>query len=146
MKNKKQGGAIAFRTALWHPELVSHVFSICTPYWAPAKTHTPLATMVETRMPSWGYQLHLASGAVEERVRSKDEIKQFLNAVYGGRGPGGEAGFSHTEGPLYENFPKLNKTPLMEEDVLEFYAAEYERHGMRGTCTLLPPSPPAPPN
>lgn len=91
-------------------------------------------------MPNWGYQLHLASGQVEERVKSKDEIKQFLNAVYGGRGPNGEAGFSHSKGPFYENLPKLNKTPLMGEDLLEFYGAEFERNGMRGTCKPPPRS------
>lgn len=89
-------------------------------------------------MPNWGYQLHLASGEVENRIKSKDEIKKFLNSVYGGKGPNGEAGFSPTKGPLYENLPKLNQTPLMGEDLLEFYGAEYERHGMRGTRKLPP--------
>ena len=134
----QQGGAIVYRTALWHPELVSHLFAVCTPYWAPAKTHAPLETLVATRLPNWGYQLRLASGEVEDHVRSRDEIKRFLNSVYGGRGPNGEVGFSHTKGPLYEHLPKLNRTPLMGEDLLEFYGAEYERHGMRGTrefCT-----------
>lgn len=133
----EKGGAIAYRTALWYPELVSHLFSVCTPYWAPSKTYTPLEPIVETRMPNWGYQLRLASGEVEHRIKSKDEIKQFLNAVYGGKAPGGESGFSHTKGPLYENLPKLNRTPLMGEDLLEFYGAEYERHGMRGTRKLF---------
>lgn len=127
------GGAIAYRTALWHPKLVSRLFAVCTPYWPPSKTYTPLETMVRTRMPNWGYQLHLASGEVEERIKSKAQIEQFLNSVYGGQGPDGEAGFSHTEGPLYENLPRLNRTPLVGKELLEFYAAEYERHGMRGT-------------
>lgn len=129
---KYKGGAIVYRTALWHPDLVSHIFAVCTPYWAPSKTYTPLEPLVKTRMPNWGYQVHLASGEVERRIRSKDEIKQFLNSVYGGKGPNGEVGFTHTEGPLYDNLPKLSRTPLMGEDVLEFYGAEYEGHGMRG--------------
>ena len=133
----EKGGAIAYRTALWYPELVSHLFSVCTPYWAPSKTYTPLEPIVETRMPNWGYQLRLASGEVEHRIKSKDEIKQLLNAAYGGKAPSGESGFSHTKGPLYENLPKLNRTPLMGEDMLEFYGAEYERHGMRGTRKLF---------
>ena len=122
-----------YRTALWHPQLVSHLFAVCTPYRPPAKTYMPIGAMVETRMPNWGYQIHLASGEVEEHIKSKDEIKQFLNSVYDGRGPNGEAGFSLTKGPLYENLPKLNRTPLMAEDLLEFYAAEYKRNGMHGT-------------
>ncbi|KAF6224988.1 hypothetical protein HO133_010183 [Letharia lupina] len=121
------GGAIAYRTALWHPKLVSRLFAVCTPYWPPSKTYTPLETMVRTRMPNWGYQLHLASGEVEERIRSKAQIEQFLNSVYGGQGPDGEAGFSHTEGPLYENLPRLNRTPLVGKELLEFYAAELEK-------------------
>ncbi len=129
----KKGGAIAYRTALWHPELVSRLFAVCTPYWAPGNTYTPLESIVETRMPDWGYQLHLASGEVEQRIKSKDEIKQFLNSVYGGKAPNGDSGFSHTKGPSYEDLPKLNRTPLMGEDMLEFYGTEYERHGMRGT-------------
>ena len=137
---KKKGGAIVYRTALWHPTLISHLFSICTPFWPPTQTFTPLETHVETAMPDWGYQIRLASGEVERRIRSREEIRRFLNAVYGGRAADGAPGFSLTRGPLYEDLAGLDRTPFMGEEMLGLYAAEYERNGMRGTREFFFPS------
>lgn len=83
-------------------------------------------------MPDWNYQIRLASGEVEKRIKSQEQIRQFLNAVYGARGAGGEVGFSLSEGPLYDVMPRLGRTGLMGEEVLGFYAREYGRNGMRG--------------
>ena len=91
-------------------------------------------------MPNWGYQLRLADSsddtAVESRVRTKEQIRQFLNAVYGGKGPDGETGFCHERGPLWEVMPRLERTGLMGEGMLGFYAGEFERRGVRGSCGL----------
>lgn len=127
------GGAIVFRIALWHPKFVIRVFSVCTPFWAPSNTYTPTEELVNTRLPNFRYQLHLASGEVEKHVQGKDRIKQFLNACYGGRGPNGELGFEVTEGVIFENLDKLKKTKLLNDEMLEHYANQYSRNGMHGT-------------
>ena len=97
--------------------------------------------MVKTKLPNFGYQLQLASGAVEEHIQSKEEIKQFLNAVYGGRGPNGEVGVKVTKGIMFENLEKLGMTKLMSEEMLEYYTEQYVKSGMHGPCQYLSPLP-----
>ncbi|KAL6717018.1 hypothetical protein ACLMJK_004932 [Lecanora helva] len=121
------GGVIVYRVALWYPEVVTHVFVVCTPYTAPSRSFTPLKEMVKTRVPNFGYQIQLASGKVEEHIKSKEEIKRFLNALYGGKGPNGEQGFEVTKGVLFENLDKLRPTRLMSEEVLDYYAEQLRR-------------------
>ncbi|MCJ1451175.1 hypothetical protein MMC28_001510 [Mycoblastus sanguinarius] len=127
------GGAIVYRVALWFPALVTHIFAICTPYRAPTRTHILLEKMVETSLPQFRYQIQLASGKVEERIQSKEQVKTFLNALYGGKGPNGEIGFDVRKGALFYNLPKLKNTSLMSEEMLDFYAEQYARKGMHGT-------------
>jgi soluble epoxide hydrolase/lipid-phosphate phosphatase len=126
------GGSIVWRIALWKPKLVSAVISICTPYDRPAKEFLSIEEVVKGKLPQFRYQLHLASGEVEERVKTKEEIKQFLNALHGAKSKNGEVGFT-SNGPIYENFAKLERTPLMDEDTLDYYAENFARNGMRGT-------------
>jgi soluble epoxide hydrolase/lipid-phosphate phosphatase len=73
--------------------------------------------MVKYKLPNFGYQIQLSSGAVEEQINSDGKIKEFLNALYGGRGPKGEAGFSPKTGALFENLSLLGPSPLIDEKV-----------------------------
>ncbi|KAI9851221.1 MAG: hypothetical protein M1838_004233 [Thelocarpon superellum] len=125
------GGSIVFRVALWHPDLVTHIFSVCTPYFPPTKDWVSLDDLVK-RLPSLRYQVHLAGPEIEAHVKSKTEIKQFLNAMFGGRGPNGEVGFNTAEGIALDVLPKLGKTPLLSEQELDHYVEEYAKHGMHG--------------
>ena len=131
------GGAIVYRVALWHPELVAHIFAVCTPYSTPNKTKVDLAEVVRTKLPNFGYQLHLASGEVEKHIQTKAQIREFLNALYGGKGPNGETGFNTSNGPEYENLPKLGPTRLLTSEMLDFYAEQYARNGIHSTRKTL---------
>lgn len=107
-----------YRVALWHPELVSVLFSVCTPYWEPTKENfITLDQLVKHLLPNFGYQLHLSSGEVEKVIESKDKIKEFLNGMYGGKGPDGKVGFSPYTGILFDNLPKLAANPLLSAKV-----------------------------
>ncbi|KAI9877118.1 MAG: hypothetical protein M1830_004742 [Pleopsidium flavum] len=127
------GGAIVYRVALWYPDFVTHLFSVCTPYWVPSKDYKPLEELVKTRLPNFKYQLQLASGEIEKAISSREQIKQFLNGLYGGRGPNGEVGFIPEQGVLLQNLPKLKPTRLLGEKELDYYADQYARNGLHGT-------------
>jgi len=71
----ERGGMVVWRTANWHPELVSHVFAVCTPYQAPSKDYISTEMLVNGPVPQFGYQLHLASGEVEPKIKSKEGIR-----------------------------------------------------------------------
>ncbi|SLM37633.1 epoxide hydrolase [Lasallia pustulata] len=127
------GGAIVYRVALWYPEFVTHLFAVGTPYLAPSKDLEPLEELVKTKLPNFGYQLQLASGDVEKVITSRDELRQFLNALYGGKGPNGEVGFTVQEGLLVQNLPKLGPSPVISEKYLNYYTDQYARNGIHST-------------
>ena len=109
---------------------------MCTPYKAPSNKYVPLEEVTRD-YPHWAYQLVLASGVVEEHIKTPAEIKQFLNALYGGKGEKGEVGFSVMEGPIWENLGKLGRTRLVGEEVLGWYVGEYERNGVGASGGFL---------
>lgn len=107
-----------YRIAHFFPGLVTHVFSVCTPYFPPQKEYVPLEEVVK-RIPFFGYQAFFASGKVEKAIRSKEEIRQFLTCLYGGRTPEGETGFDPMTGPFLDTLPKLGPSPWVTEEVSE---------------------------
>lgn len=126
-----RGGAIVYRFAQYFPDLVTHVFSICTPYSSPQQRYVDLHTLVSTRLPNFRYQLDFASGAIEEAVQSKREIRAFLNGAYGGRSPNGEFFFTKN-GVQLDRLPLIGSSPLLTERELDFYVSEFARHGIHG--------------
>lgn len=127
------GGAIAWKFAEAKPHLFSAVMVICTPYSPPTPKYLPLQTRVDTVLPNFGYQLHFASGEIEEATNSRQGIRQFLINMYGGRTPDGGIAFSAEKGVVLEK-QKLMHVPskLLNDEELDFYVQEYSRHGLRG--------------
>ncbi|KAJ5468978.1 hypothetical protein N7475_006730 [Penicillium sp. IBT 31633x] len=126
------GAALAYRIALWHPELVSHLFTVCVPYARPMAENISLEDLVRTVAPHFAYQLHFASGELEKVIRSKAEIRQFLLALYGGRTEAGESGFDANKGVLVDKLGGLKLSRLLSEEELEFYSNEFARSGVHG--------------
>jgi len=108
---------VIWRTVLYHPGFVSHVFSVCTPYDTPKKKFISLDDLVKGIAPQFGYQIHLASGEVEKRIQSRDDIRKFLCGMFGGRGSNNELVFSPWKGVKFENLSKIQGPCLMSEDV-----------------------------
>jgi pimeloyl-ACP methyl ester carboxylesterase len=125
------GGFLVWRIALWHPELIRAVFSVCTPYTPPRSVYMDPEALV-ARVPNFRYQIHLAGPEVQAEVAGKERLRQFLNGIYGGRGPAGEPVFLASQGVLFENLPKMGPSPLLSHEEVEFYVEEYSRNGMRG--------------
>ncbi|KAJ5559013.1 hypothetical protein N7461_002985 [Penicillium sp. DV-2018c] len=126
------GAGLAYRVALWHPELVSHLFTVCVPYAAPTKKDVSLEEMVRTVTPHFGYQLQLKSGDLEKVIRSKEEIGQFLLALYGGRTEKGAFGFDVSKGVDVDKIGALKISRLLSEEELDFYSDEFARSGVHG--------------
>lgn len=125
------GGSIVYRIAMWYPKLITAVISICTPYDRPGKQYRPLDQVVKT-LPNFTYQVQLASGIVESKIHTKEQIRQFLNAMYGGRGPNREVGFVVEQGLLFDNLPLLDRNRLLSDEELDYYTENYARNGLRG--------------
>lgn len=107
---------VVYRIALFCPELVTHVFSVCTPYFAPNKDFIPMDDFI-ARLPFFGYQKVFASGEVEKVIKTKADIRQFLTCLYGGATPKGEFGFDPMTGPVFDRFPDLQLPYIVSEEV-----------------------------
>ena len=90
---------------------------MCVPYAGPTTTYIPLEELVKSITPHFGYQLQFASGDVEKIVRTKDEIKGFLKAMYGGRTEIGELGLDVKKGVALDKLSRLQRTRLLSEEV-----------------------------
>ncbi|KAF1983059.1 epoxide hydrolase-like protein [Aulographum hederae CBS 113979] len=127
------GGMVVWRCALWHPTLISHVFSVCSPYVPPTETLVTTEQLVKGPMPQFGYQLHLASGEVEKRITSKNDIRQLLSGIYNSAGPNGERVFSPQKGILFENLPLIRPTRLLSTKEMDYYVDQYATNGLHGS-------------
>jgi soluble epoxide hydrolase/lipid-phosphate phosphatase len=116
---------------MWHPHLVRAVFSVCTPYVPPRDTYMALEDMVKV-LPNFRYQLQLAGPDVEAAIVGREKLRQFLCAMYSGRTPSGEPGFTTADGVLFRNLDAIGPSPLIIPEETDFYADEYARHGMHG--------------
>ena len=142
---------VVYRCAQYHPELVSHVISICTPYAPPSLRFVALEELTK-RAPFFGYQLQLAGNEVEDVVKGEEKIRQFLKGIYGARTPDKKFLFDAQKGLNLDILPQLGKSRLLSDKVsvsllgtedplsedvqeLNYYVQEYSRrsniHGPR---------------
>ncbi|KAI3555086.1 hypothetical protein CPAR01_03150 [Colletotrichum paranaense] len=127
------GGALVWRLAMWHPSLIKGVFSVCTPYNAPTTAWFDLADVIAAgRLTNFKYQLQLRSEEVPEKLTKPEDIRQFLQGIYGGKGPAGELVFNTERGIIWENIGKIGPTPLLSEEEIAYYADNFSKSGMRG--------------
>lgn len=145
------GGMVVWRMAAYYPDLVTHVFSVCTPYFGPSKVYLPLETLAKGPAPTFGYQIQLASQEVESRVTTKDEIRRFLHAMYGARDSKGQVPVTAVEGIDFEKVADVGETKLLSPEVrwflgvsrlpvltccqqeMDYYVDQYHRQGLHGT-------------
>ncbi|KAI5195463.1 hypothetical protein E4T38_09046 [Aureobasidium subglaciale] len=126
------GGAVVYRTAQWYPKLVTHLFSICTPYTAPSRQFISLKQMVDGPLPQFGYQIQLSEPGLENDLKAYDQIRRFLQAVYGGRSERGRSCFRPDIGLDFEAMKTIGTAPSLSGQELNHYTSEYMRHGLHG--------------
>lgn len=127
------GGFLVWRIAIWHPNLVRGVFSICTPYTPPSPKPFNLKALVESgRLPHWGYQLQFASGEIEEKVTTPEDIRRFISCIWLGTTPEGEHGVSVEKGVLFDVLPRLQDSPILSTEELDEYTRSFTASGLRG--------------
>lgn len=146
---------IVSRVYLYHPNIVKAIFSLGTPYLPPTQVWLDFDAMVAEK-PTFKYQENFGSTAFEDHFQSKEDIRQFFNATFGGRGPNGELGFS-TTGALVQNWGFLqagtqltkkvrNSLTLFQKGALkltsiqemDYYVNQYARNGLRGPRKSVP--------
>lgn len=125
------GGMVAFRFAQWYPELITHVFSVCTPYVPPSDTFYPTEVLVAGPLPQFGYQLQFESPAIETRCKSRDDIWQLLSGLYGG-GPPDKLFITPEVGVDLSLIGKCGVSPLLSQEV---YSTRLPKRKWLTLCT-----------
>lgn len=115
------GGMAVYRVAQWYPELVTHVFSVCTSFAPCTDSFTSTEDLVKGPVPQFGYQLQFGSSdeRIEKVVKDEGSIRKFLLGMYGGRPSGGNRFMTATEGVDLKAFDEgdVAMTPLLSEEV-----------------------------
>jgi hypothetical protein len=65
-------------------------------------------------------------------IKTKDDIRQFLVAMFGGQTPDGKFGVDVTKGLLLDVLPDVKPSPLLSQEEQDFYVDEWARHGVHG--------------
>jgi pimeloyl-ACP methyl ester carboxylesterase len=127
------GGAVVWRFALWYPEKLRCVFSVCTPYFPPSEVFVPRTEMVK-RLPNFGYQVQFEGTEIDEKVVGREKIRAFLSVMFGARRDDGQVAMDVKWGVKAELLEgeRIGNSPLVSPEELDFYADEYVRNGMRG--------------
>ncbi|KAL2753477.1 hypothetical protein ACRALDRAFT_2029300 [Sodiomyces alcalophilus JCM 7366] len=127
------GGSLVWRIALWHPDLIRGVFSICTPYAPPSPKPLDLRALVESgRLAHWAYQLQFASGEVEEKLTTPEDMRRFVSCAWLATGPDGEPGLDVHKGILFDVLPRLGESPVLSPEEVDEYTRAFTASGLRG--------------
>ncbi|KAF2150701.1 epoxide hydrolase [Myriangium duriaei CBS 260.36] len=126
------GGMVVYRVAQWYPELISHIFTVCTPYAKPSDVFYPTEALVKGPYPQFGYQLQLGGPDVESSIQTKDDIEQFLHGIYAGKVPAGKVFMTPEKGVDLSLIGSVQKSPLLEDEEMQYIVEKYSRNGMHG--------------
>lgn len=102
--------------------MVSHVFSVCTPYFKVFDQYISTEQLVKSgAIPQFGYQLQFGSEdkKVEKVVNNEAKLRKFLSGLYGGKPKSGKTFMDPRTGvdlDLVEN-DEIGMTPLLSEEV-----------------------------
>ncbi|KAL2878275.1 hypothetical protein SGCOL_006527 [Colletotrichum sp. CLE4] len=122
------GGAVAYRAALWHPELISAFFVISTPFTPPRIAYVDDAAT----LPSLRYQLQLRTDIVQDYIglpyaQNATRVRQILNTAYGVTLPGGGSALNTTgEGLAFELLDEVtDDSPFLTPQEMAYYVENF---------------------
>ncbi|OTB01133.1 hypothetical protein M426DRAFT_323782 [Hypoxylon sp. CI-4A] len=126
------GGALVWPFATYHPHLFKAVFSVGFPYIPPTTEYVDLRDKIAANTSTtFEFMLQLGEPSTDQRLQSKEQIRQFLLAAFGAQTPDGKFAFS-TSGFDFDAMPHLQQPSLISDAELDYYVSEYHRNGFRG--------------
>ncbi|KAI0603212.1 Alpha/Beta hydrolase protein [Biscogniauxia sp. FL1348] len=128
------GGAFIWRMALYYPELIRAIFSICVPFTPPSPKILTLQDSVK-RFPQFRYQIQFSEGIAERMVgKSPERLRRFFNGIFGGKTPEGRGVWTAEDGLDEGSLDQVGPSPIVSQDIVEHYAKVYSERGLHGPC------------
>lgn len=116
---------VVYRIGQWYPELVTHIFSVATPYLEVQDRFVPTEELVAGPLPNFGYQLQLGSKdqVFEKAVHNEATIRKFLKMAYGGQLPSKAPTFTPESGFNLKAVAteEVSMTPLLSQEVSQAF-------------------------
>ncbi|KAL4938562.1 hypothetical protein BDV06DRAFT_231693 [Aspergillus oleicola] len=126
------GAYLAYRLAMYYPNLIRGIFTFCIPFYPPEPVASSLEGVVRGNS-RLRYMLQLASPDAEEIVsRSPGHLAGFLRSLFGGVTSEGKPGFEIGVGVLEDRVEWVKESPLVGRDMMDLYVQEYTRNGING--------------
>ncbi|KAJ3961854.1 hypothetical protein N0V92_001417 [Colletotrichum tropicale] len=124
------GGAVVYRTAMWHMDLISAFFVLSTPFSPPLKTYVDKGLAI----PTLHYQLQLRTDDVQDylsldhgHTQNTTRVRQVLNTVYGATLPNSTWAFNASgvgfDFDLLDGV--IQDSSLLSKEELDFYVENY---------------------
>ncbi|KAH6693775.1 Alpha/Beta hydrolase protein [Plectosphaerella plurivora] len=122
------GGAVVYRTALYHPDLIAAFFVLSTPFSPPALKFVDMPDAI----PTLNYQRQFRTDAIQNYIGPGDaqnatRIRQVLNTIYSARLPNGLSAFNASGAGF--DFDALDgvttDSPLLSSEEMDFYVENY---------------------
>jgi len=113
---------------MWYPSLIKALFAVCAPF-SPPSAQKKFKHPGEI-LPNFGYQLQFAGDEVENGVKSAEDVRKFLNGMYGWGGKEGvrlmavEKGFDISRMKQVD----VGTSPIVTENEMDHYVSEYMKH------------------
>jgi soluble epoxide hydrolase / lipid-phosphate phosphatase len=127
------GGAIVFRLAQYHPQFLTGLVSVCTPFMTVSQIYRSVEDVVKL-LPNFRYQLQFNQYELEKAIEAKgrEGIWALLNAEYNGLTADGKAAARVKTGLDLDLALTTMHTHLLSKEEMDFYVEMYSRHGVHG--------------
>ncbi|KIW04642.1 uncharacterized protein PV09_04387 [Verruconis gallopava] len=123
------GAFMAWRMAMWYPELLHCVFCLAVNFTPPNRQYIDLDEVVK-RVPTLKYQQQFAGPELEKVLLDPRRLRGFLDVSYKDASQVIASNNSNSQGLAVEAFDTAQPTRLMPKTLMDHYVDEYMRHSI----------------
>lgn len=133
------GAGLAYKLAIWYPDLVKSLFTVAVPYIPPAfglyeGLYQDIAKLSQgDPFTTWRYQLQWRDFAWERNFGNNEtRLRPYFDALFGGSTADNQSAFSPLTGLNLSSLPGTGPSPLLDAPVIDLYARTFAKAGLRG--------------
>lgn len=132
------GAVLAYKMAVWYPNLIRASFTASVPYWPPVfgLSAAPFVDIPELVLNqsyhTLGYERQWGGFAYERNFENDTEIYWLLNGIFGGVTADNKSALSPFTGWDLDLLSHLRRNTLLNSTEMDFYVQGIAKKGMRG--------------
>lgn len=119
------GVLVAYRIAMYYPNLVRGLFVAAIPFQPPEVNFEFADRIGDESYTSIGYMRQFGDPEFHQNFIGPDKVWQLLSACYNGTTPEGEPGGSPEEGLVLDRLPRIGLSSIVKKEELAYIVREY---------------------